>query len=150
MPATLTSIMNSVQSGIRGLALDGINPDNVVIGKVPTDRKGLLPALPGILIAPYGNTTIIGGTNLRDDVSYPILIAMLQAGNTSQTENRDRALQWSESIARKFRKQRLEGVADVYACQIVSDVKFDSTFLFTANIDVNVIQLQFLNREARG
>lgn len=150
MASVYTNILNAVCSEIQSLQLEGISPANVVIGKVPTDRQGLLPSLPGILIAPFGSSTIVGGSNLRDDIAYPVLIALLQASNTSQTENRDRALLWSESISRAFRNQRLADVPTVNTCRLKSDTKFNASQFFTANLDVNVIVLQFENRETRG
>lgn len=150
MSATYTNILNAVKSTIQGLSLDGVASSNIVIGKVPTDRVGLLAATPGILIAPFGSSSVVGGTNINDDISYPVLIAMLQTSNTDQAANRDRALTWSGRISSVFRKSRLSGVPTVYQCNLTSDTKFDSSAFFTANVDVNVIQLQFINREARG
>lgn len=150
MPSVYTSILNAVQSEIQSLSLHGIDPANIVVGKVPSDRQGSLTSLPGVLIAPWGTSSIVGGSNLRDDIAYPVLIALLQASNTSQTENRDRALLWSETISRTFRNQRLAGVSSVNICRLTSDTKFDAQQFFTANLDVNVVILQFENRETRG
>lgn len=150
MASVSETILTSVKSIVQGLSLDGIQSANIMAGKVPTSRKDLLPAFPGVLIAPYGNRTIIGGTNRSDDYSYTVLIAMLQASNTSQTENRDRAQLWSERIVRAFVKRRLSGVSQSYNCTLTSDVKFDAASFTQAMIDINVIQLAFITREARG
>lgn len=150
MNSTHLTIRDAVQSEIRSLALEGVQSSNIVVAKVPTDRKGLLPALPGLIISTWGSAKVVGGSNIRDDIGYQILVAMVQASNTDQTENADRASYWSERISRKFRLQRLNGVPSVNTCRLISDVKFDKSAFFDANKDVSVIVLQFENREARG
>ncbi len=150
MNSTHLTIRDAVQSEIKSLALEGIADTHVVTAKVPTDRKNILPDLPGLIISTWGNAAIVGGSNIRDDIGYQILIAMVQASNTDQTANADRAAYWSERISRKFRLQRLNGVPSVNTCRLISDVKFDRSAFFEANKDVSVIVLQFENREARG
>lgn len=150
MSSVHETILTSVKSVIEGLSLDGISASNVIVCKVPTDRNGVLPQPPGVLIAPYGTRTIVSGTNLSDDYSYPVLIALIQKSNTNQTENRDRAQEWSERITRAFVNRRLSGVATSCGCKLVTDVKFDAGAFFSAMVDCNVIQLAFISREARG
>ena len=149
MSSIYETILQAVASEIQGLGLTDIPSTSVVVGKVPTDRKDLLQTIPGIVVTPWGDSLEVGGSNVSDDIGYPVFIAMIQKSNTSQSENRDRALQWSESIVKKFRNKRLAGVSTTYICRVKRDSKFDPSMFFSANVDVNTILLSFENRELR-
>jgi hypothetical protein len=151
--STFEQIKAQVNLNIQALKLPGIASDNIVVGKIARDRADLLPALPGIFIANYGNKAPVGGTNARDDIPYQILVACLQASNNDQKLYADRITYWIERIGSRFRQQALPGPGpagtSVYTCQIMQDVSFDPA-MFGKNVDASVLIFKFLSREGRG
>jgi len=112
MTATLETILRTVQSEIQGLSLVDIADDHLHVQKVPSTRNFTASDFPAILIAPAGapkfNKT--GGTNLRDEIEYPVGVYIVDADNQDQTVNRNKYLNWYEIILKKFRTPRLSGV----------------------------------------
>ena len=147
--STYEAIKAGVNLAIQGMGLPGITSANVVVGKVARDRKDLLPNLPGILIANYGNKAPVGGTNLRDDIPYQVLIAAVQASNQDQLLRADLITYWIEKIGSYFRKQPFPSVPSVYTCDVMQDVNFD-VGSFGNNVDVSLLVLKFISRESRG
>ena len=81
--AVLFDILNAIKTAIEARGLVGIASANVVVQKVPGNRPADLPAqqFPAIVIAPYGAEELDprAGTTSRDDVVYPVLVAILAA-----------------------------------------------------------------------
>jgi hypothetical protein len=147
--AVYNDILNQVQTQLRALDLTGIADANIVIRKRPTQRA--LPAMPGILICPWGSPTIdrSAGTNERDDIEYPVLIATVNVNAMSQTDNVSRNLGWHEDIRQEFINQRLSGVTSVSACFVDPRDSFDPS-AFDNSTDLGWMILRFLSREVRG
>jgi len=143
--------MTAVKSGIEALALAGLSEASILVRKVPIDwdfRTG--PRLPGVLIAPLGSETVApnAGTNARDDVGYPVAVAILDADNADATANHERYLAWRQSILRKFRHQPLGAVAGVYTCLVEPDaITVPEAFL--KHHFVSAFVLRFISREER-
>jgi len=152
--STYKDILDAVQSTIQGLDLTGVADANVVIGKVPVADKNqgdLFSSLPAVLVAPFGTkqSPPNAGTNASDDITYPVLVATLEASNQSQTSNLDRGLQWHEDIMDAFISKRLSGVATVWNCIIDPRDVFDRG-MFARNLDVGGMILRFVSREVRS
>lgn len=116
--ALLEKILTQVQSDVQALALTGIGSGDVVIQKAPDDKKRTAASgLPAVLITPYAaeSKNPRDGTNASDDTEHPILVALLDADDRSQTANRNRDLLWREQVAGEFHNKRLD-VAGVYTC----------------------------------
>ena len=149
--STYKTILDAVQSEIQGLELTAIDSTSVVVHKKATDREDTLPELPGVVIAPMGARTIsdTAGTNAKDDIIYPVLVAVLQVGNQDQSTNFDRFTNWTELIIKHFIHQRLTGAATVCTTSVDPRDAFDSV-AWTDNIDASGMVLRFLSRETRG
>ena len=149
--STYKTILDAVQSEIRGLTLTGIASTSVVVHKMPADREKTLPALPGIVIAPVSRKAIpsTAGTTLKDEITYPVLVAALQVGNQDQAANMDRFMNWMELITSHFIHQRLTGASTVCTTTIDPQDAFDSV-AWDKNIDASGMLLKFLSRETRG
>jgi hypothetical protein len=145
-------ILKRVQHDIRSLSLTCVAPTNVVIQKVATDRKRTLPALPGVLVSPFGAKVApaTAGTNRRDDIEYPVLVVTLAASNDSQTSDLERETDWHERIISTFIHQRLTGVSSVINCRIDPRDVFNPTAFFDKQLDAGGIILRFVSRETRG
>jgi hypothetical protein len=110
--------LDAVRSRILLCDLDGLADASVVIRQLPSDRgfdDGTYD-LPGIVISQIGveNQSPGEGTNVRDDVQYPVTITILAAGNQDLVTNQEKYLKWREQINRALRNQRLTGVNEVY------------------------------------
>lgn len=152
MPSsTYLSILEAVQTKIRSLSLTDIDTANVVIGKLPVARKGLLPGLPGVLIAPSGakSANRDGGTNSRDDIAYPVLVTTLAKSDQHPSTNLDREFVWHEAILSAFLHQPLDGVATVITCEISPHDVFEPS-AWMSGYDTGGIVLRFVSRESRG
>lgn len=115
--AVLEQCLEAVQSRIQGLALSGIANSSVVVQKVPSDKNIVRPA---VLIGPVGGESIglPNGSNIRDDIGYPVFVGIVAADNQDQEANRARNLLWRQKIRMAFHAQRLPGVSLVYTCGV--------------------------------
>ena len=112
----LFDILDAVRSDIQALALPGLSAANVVVQKVPGNRAQDLPAVeyPCILIAPHGaeSTDPLAGTNLRDDIVYPVRITILAADAGDQQLIKDPTAgirtvnTWRATVADRCRRYR--------------------------------------------
>jgi len=147
--AVLFQCLTAVQSRIQTLALSGIANQSVVVRKVPDDKNITKPA---VVIAPLGRETLdpADGTNNRDDVGYPILVALLDGDNQNPTSNHDRNLLWREKIRRAFHNQRLPGVDAIITAFVEPLPVTDAAAWFERNTFVTAMLLRFISREPRG
>lgn len=125
MPSTsiLMRSMEVIQTTIQGLNLTGLADANVLIHKVPRDIEKDMAAtspLPAVIISPRDAEGLdpMQGTNLADDVVYPIQVVILDQDGQSQTANLDQYLLWRESIRRKFNNKRLAGITEVISVTV--------------------------------
>jgi hypothetical protein len=144
----------AAQARIQSLSLEGISSAHIIVRKLATDKdigSGLAVEYPAIVLAQLGieNQPPGGGTNLRDDVEYPVLIAILAADNRDLVANQGRYLKWREQINRAFRNQRLTGVPEVYTVR-VQPGPIVSPSSFWQNIYHSSIVLRCVSRESRG
>lgn len=110
--------LDAVRSRILLCDLEDLEDASVIIRQLPSDRgfdDGEY-TLPGIVISQIGveNQSPTEGTNIRDDVQYPVTITILAAGNQDLVTNQEKYLKWREQINRALRNQRLTGVDEVY------------------------------------
>lgn len=117
-------VLAGVRSVIAGLTLTGLSSANVVAMLVGDDEEGNGPNVPGFpcVICCYEGGEAVdpsAGTNLRDDVVYPVSVVILSSENRSNT-NRERNLKWRQQIRRAFHHQRLSGVTAGHAwkCEV--------------------------------
>jgi hypothetical protein len=110
--------LDAVRSKILLCNLEDLADASVVIRQLPSDRgfdDGTYD-LPGIVISQIGveNQNPSEGTNIRDDVQYPVTITVLAGSNQDLVTNQEKYLKWREQINRALRNQRLTGVDEVY------------------------------------
>lgn len=155
--AVIWRAMLAAQARIQGMALSGIVNGSIVIQKEPwerafgSDRIGQY-ALPGIIICPFGKEQMLPteGTNVRDDVGYPILVSILASNNQDlSTNNQPLYLKWREQIARAFRNQRLPGILEIYRVA-VEPAAISLPAAFLANYYHSALVLRATSREVRG
>lgn len=141
--------LDAVQARIQGLALSGIPSAQVYVRKVPWTRETTFPC---VQIAPIGAEKIprAGGTNLRDDIEYPVLVVIVDKDDQKQQTNRDRDLLWRQRIIKAFRNQRLPGVSEVHQCVVEPQAINPPKDWIEQSAWVSAVRFNFVTREARG
>ena len=142
------NIMRAVQRGIRALKLDGLPDAKVLIGKIP-DEKKLADAAPVVMIAPFGQKTVVQSTNREDDIGYGVVVVVVEASDGTQLTNRRRHLEWVELIGNEFYTRRLDDVDECWGCDVVSDAVFDFA-AFQNKLDLSYTAFRFKTRETRN
>lgn len=113
--------MLAIQARLQGLTFaaqsggGSIASADIVVRKVAIDQEGHIPDKPCILIAPGAREKInhAGGTNIRDEVSYPVGIVILAADNRALTTNLAAHLKWREQIVRALENFRPTSVPEI-------------------------------------
>lgn len=158
MASVYKQILDAVRLGCQSLVLEGVDPANVIIHKVPSDRQEYLPkVLPAIIVAPLGRPTLspTEGTNEKDVIRYPVMVALIQkstvlaSGSAPQSENLDRMLEWHEKSRRLFIHQNLTGVSTEPYCTVEPGDTFNPA-AFGKGLDAGGMVLRFRSEETRG
>lgn len=108
-----TRCLEAVQATVRELDLTGVPDDRVHLRTVPQDSAGL--ATPCVFVFPFGSEGFAegAGTNLKDEIIYPVMVAFIKAGNQDNDATpRDLYLLNRQRISDAFRNQRLAGVPE--------------------------------------
>jgi hypothetical protein len=153
MVSILHDVLLAIQSAIQGRQLPGLSAGNVVVQKVAAHRSPDLPMvdLPCILISPHGAETTdpLAGTNLRDDIVYPVRVTILAADAGDQQFGFRQYLGWREAIRRLFHNQRLATTGcftvHVQPLPIVDAGVWTERHLFSSAVVLNCF-----SRESRG
>jgi len=156
--SVLEDILGAVKTGITGLSLTGLSSTLVFTQKVPSIRPADLPKTnppaPVVVIAPFGGETLTptAGTNLRDDIIYPILVAIVAPDSQTQATDRDKYLTWRESIRKKFHHNltAFTSLSTVFNSTVQPQAIIDPGAFFDRNVLVSAIVLQVSSREARS
>lgn len=114
--SALYGILEEIRDQVQSLNLSGISAGNVVICASPANEIISMPSarFPAVVIGPYGAESIVAASNVRDDVSYPVVLAICdslkldaeQPGD-KQREGFDKRLYWRETLRKAFSNQRL-------------------------------------------
>jgi hypothetical protein len=137
---------NGAQTVIRALGLTGMPSANVVVQKFPMQPEGVEPCI----VLSHGQAeSYRGGTNLRDEKGYPVMVSIYVGANQSQTINASRTMTWRESIMDTFINQRLSGVTEINTCTIETSPTFDTAWL-SSNVDRSSFTLRFWGLHTRG
>lgn len=79
--------------------------------------KPSMPAKPCAIIAYYGAEQEVGGTNLRDDWSFPIHIGLYTLDAANDPPGCSATL-FRQVVRQAFHNKRLAGVDEVWLCQV--------------------------------
>ena len=154
MASVLDSLLDTTVSTIKALALTGMPNSSVVRLKCVLDRD--FPT-PGIGVAPLGPEEIAGdGPNIKDDVTYQIVVAIKVADNKDQTSHNDGESQflWRQKIRRRFHHQpgstfAFSGITEACTCMVQPLKVIDETIWTTDNLLISALLLKVLCREPR-
>lgn len=153
MSAVLFDILEAIRADVQALGLPGLAAANVLVQKVPGDRPADLPAqkYPCILIAPVGAEELnpSAGTNLRDDVVYPVRITILADDCRDQEQQFNQYLGWRETLRRSFHNQRLTA-ALCFAVHVEPLDVIDKSAWTGKGLFMSSLLLRCHSREPRG
>jgi hypothetical protein len=110
--------------------------------------------LPAVVIAPFGAETVAPQSNLKDDVIYPVLVAIVASTkitaenvNEKQLADFDQRLTWRQTIRQAFSSQRLtQSLVHQISVQPLQIV--DPT-AYARDLYVSGFLLRLTNREGR-
>lgn len=151
-------ILEQVRTDIVALALPDLADANVVVRKVPTTRLKDLPEgrFPCVQIAPWGVDSVTASSNLRDDIGYPVLVAIMasEADDAEQPESEqtrllEMYLKWRETIRKSFSNQRLTTTL-CWQVTVEPLPVTDRESWFERGLWISGMVLRCINRESRG
>ncbi len=141
-------IVDQTTNRIQLLGLTNIPTANVVSCRLPTDRVSTLPGLPGVLVSPFGQETLPPGSTETTDVGYPVAVTFVAAANQNFSVQ-DVELLWREAVIDAFIDQPLEGVPEVYDCQVEPLPIIDMGLFREQNLAVGGFVLRFFGTRVR-
>ena len=156
--AILFDILEAVRTDIQALSLAGLAAANIIIHKVPSTAVAGLPAerFPCIIIAPWGREVVRAGSNVRDDITYPVVVCIvasekneIEQPQDAQRQNFEMYLKWRETIRKSFSNLRLTStlchLITVAPLEIVDRQAWEQKGLFASGLILNCTQ-----RESKG
>ncbi len=156
MPAELTTILETVLEQVQALDLAGVPRANIVICHSAAVEIARLPAqrMPAVVIAPFGAETITAASNVRDDVEYPVLVAIVASLKVDAEEptdkqrlNLDQRLTWRETVRKAFSNQRLDSSRGF--TMSLQPLAIVDAAAFNRDLFVSGFILKIRNRESR-
>lgn len=146
--------LNAVVNSVRAMQLAGLQASSVMLLKVPTAVSlGVAEVpLPSVLVSPYGpeHMNRLQGTNVRDDVEYPVLVSIVDRDNQDPAANNlAQYLDWRQAIARAFRNQSLPAVPEVIGCWVEPNAVVQPESWMKGFFHSSLL-LWFISREPRG
>lgn len=163
LDSTLFTLKSDLRFSAQGSDPCGaINPDAIVLRKLST-RERLFESgqkneqTPGILVS-LARRVIrppTWGTNIRDDVVYPVLCQIIDRDSHGRgTLNLRSYLKWQEQIAKAFNNKGRpdvmndEGKVDI--CHVRQTESINERLWIKHQLFVGAVELYFLSREPRG
>jgi hypothetical protein len=141
--------MVGTQSLIQALALPSLPSSHVGLKWLIQYQQGTDKPLPVIMIAPIGKEGQPGLLTGLDDIEYPVVVAIVDAGNSDFTLNLPLRTLWRQGIFRMLRHQRLSGVPEIVTTDVEPDFVVDPAW-FAKNYFYSAILFKFRSREPRG
>ncbi len=149
MTAILEDILTTVKTQIESLELSDIVDDSIIIQKVPSTRNFQSSDFPAILIAPGApKLNPAKGTNIRDQIEYQVGVFIVDTDQQNQTLNREKYLNWYESIVKNFRTPRLSGVSSVVNSYVAPGAVVDPSWFEAGEYHAGMT-LWFISWESR-
>lgn len=151
----MEQLLLAVQARIQGLLLEKMPNNHVLILKVPTENPADVPEgdnpYPMTMIMPFGQEEEGTGTNIRDDIRYPILVMLIDADMKDQQLNRKRYLRWRQQVYRAFRNQPLVGVDATFSVKVQPQAILDPAAWYSSpGRFISSLTIMCTNREVRG
>lgn len=145
----LQSIVTTLQGAAAVGKLGEITPDRITRQDVVDTEHSESP-LPAIIVSPGLNENEEGGTNASDDISYPVMVGVIDRKDENDDANTPTYFLWREVIRQLFNNKRLPGVPtsfrNVVNFQMALDHKQDDEDM---NLFSTSLQIDCKQRELR-
>ncbi len=135
---------NAIVAGIQALNLP--NCKGVYRQMLPDENVIQVPC---VIVYFNDGEQILGGTNARDDIGYPVVVAIVDRKLDNLGVMPDWVISWRQRIMRKFRNQPLATVPEIYTVTPVPAKVIDENlpkYLWF----VSAFSLVCVSREGRG
>jgi len=148
------TILAAVKDRIAALNIAGVKQQKVVTVKVWTpDVIECLPGMPGVVIGPpdRANITDVGGTNIHDDIGYPVQIVFFSEEcetDNEETVRYDRNMLIHERLRRGLIHRALPNTT-VYTSRLESEQIIDPYMWKQRNLFMGILVVRFISRETR-
>lgn len=144
----------AVQSVLQALTFSGMNSENIEVVKVvdakTLEKDGALAnRFPGILLAPVGAETMLGGTNTRDDIGYPVGVFIMAKDDKDYFSNTNTYTLWREEAIKALRNQRLDDVPEVHLSRI-EPAQIIHSGAFGRGLLISSFTVRYIARQSRG
>lgn len=156
--AVLENLLRGAQSLIQSTPFYTVSGANVVILEVPLNRPQDLPETlyPSIVLAPLGPEEMaMDGTNSRDDITYPVLCAVVAANRQDQRTDRNLYFLWRQKLRRMFHNNGATVAAiqqqepTLYTVAVKPYDIIDARAWMERSLLVSALLLRFSTREPR-
>lgn len=142
--------MTSAQSIVNMLTLTGLS--TVVLRRFPWVRAEEEANKPMVIIAHPGSETMRPneGTNQRDDVGYPVLVAVYDRDAQANDSDLDKYLLWRQQLARSFRHNTELPALPEITRTIVEPGRIVEPAEYVNGVLYSPLLVRFISREPRG
>jgi len=134
-----------IRSNLATLSLGGAE-QNVKRMTLPTEE---VMTFPGVIVWFNDGEQIIGGSNNRDDIGYPVHVAIVDQKLTSLSIPPDQYLLYRQRCIRKIRNQPMAGIPEIMTVQVQPSLVVDEK-LPAYDYFVTAWTFICVSREVRG
>lgn len=147
-------LLLATQARFQDVLLDDIADTSILVLKVPDlkalekDRSAAI-RMPGILICQGKSEKIAGGTNNRDDVSYPVAVYIFAKDEKEISTSHNKYLRWREQLIHSVIHQRLDDVPEQFMADIEpGPIIHDGSWM--AGLLASAFTIRYTARRSRG
>lgn len=145
--AVRARLVDAVVDKLKLLDLDQIG-DDVFVRNSFDDPNVKYPSV--VVVRDATPDLYTGGTNVRDDVEYPIQVIFLDVSDMRDNAPTARWDLWKERSERAFRNQRIAGASEVIRCTVEPSVTMGESLPPIYQKARFSFTLRFTSREIRG
>lgn len=150
MASPYNTLLDGVVTGIGNLSLLFNSVAIAVVkAKAPKARDGIDAALPAFYVVPGGRerrepwfTNTAGGVSWR--VTYPVVVALIAAGNLDLVTNLDSYLDWRNQVLRAFEKPPIGALIGIVQIDLVSPDAVIEASLIPDGFDFSALRFDFI------
>lgn len=149
-------ILDAVKNRHDSIGFSWLDAADVLERFVPNALENTDGPFPKVYISPLAVEQYNNQLLVRDDVGFPVLIALVDkissttSNQTSGMSQMDNVLDWRIRTSRALRWQRLPGVTEVYVGNLEPQSIVDINAFMTKARIVSALSMRYFVREGRG
>jgi hypothetical protein len=133
-------VLDLVVTGIRSLALSGIESSEIALRKLPWDDQTIHKGITVSWEQEKQSASEPEATNDRDMIGYPAVVTMISGSGRGFGDRITGVTDWRQRIRRQFNNKRLAGVVSTDVNEIICRVVFNDVHVpdrYLKNWDVS-------------